>query len=79
MSLVNSAYVLNQHRLEVHHDANFNQIKIAITITLKIQMEINKVSTFEIGHRKKYRNYCIFPKYGPGVNYFQMASDQALN
>ena len=23
--------------------------------------------------------YLIFPKYGPGVNYFQMASDQALN
>ena len=26
--------------------------------------------------KTKYR---IFPKYGPGVNYFQMASDQALN
>ena len=24
-------------------------------------------------------NYRIFPKYGPGVNYFQMVSDQALN
>ena len=23
--------------------------------------------------------YHIFSKYGPGVNYFQMASDQALN
>ena len=23
--------------------------------------------------------YRIFAKYGPGVNYFQMASDQALN
>ena len=23
--------------------------------------------------------YRIFPKYGRGVNYFQMASDQALN
>ena len=24
-------------------------------------------------------DYRIFPKYGPGVYYFQMASDQVLN
>ena len=29
--------------------------------------------------RRQYHIYRIFPKYGPGVNYFQMASDQALN
>ena len=31
-------------------------------------------------HKGKVDNtYRIFSKYGPGVNYFQMASDQALN
>ena len=34
--------------------------------------DINNVMSKKI----KYR---IFSKYGPGVNYFQMASDQALN
>ena len=46
--------------------ANFDQVKFYIQL---------------LGNPTEFCNfiYRIFPKYGPGVNYFQMASDQALN
>ena len=48
-------------------EVRMNLLHVKVTVSL-VNITIQQVI-----------NYCIFPKYGPGVNYFQMASDQALN
>ena len=54
-----------------------------ITKSQKEAAEMLKTKEVSIASKKRVLTakcvYRIFPKYGLGVNYFQMSSDQALN